>query len=371
MQELIESASSGPWGILVGAAFGVVASVLFEERLLTIRRGTARRARMLRSKLRRGEPDRSDLFALGPITTSMRLVEGDGTQVIDEQRIRIMVTPRAVEVPEEIRPWIDEVAAEQEARRQRGEPAFWNGPRYAVEGLSIGRSPIAEHPEICLRLLESDYYTFLATQQLDRPLPGGGTLRERYLDGADPATAPAFLCSSFGANVALITADEQLIFARRGSGVATRPGLWGPSANEALSRHLDSDGRSAPELYRLMRRGICEELAIEPDEYLLELLAFFVDTEQQQWGSAFVGSLRSVTAAEVLARRSRGVPDKWESEELRMVPFQIGPVLEFLAAEHRAGTLTSYLPAVVHLALVHRFGRRAVERAAAKMPRSG
>ncbi|MBB2943592.1 hypothetical protein FB565_003321 [Actinoplanes lutulentus] len=368
MQELIESASSGPWGIIVGAAFGVVASVLFEDRLLRIRQGTARRARVLRSRIRRTLPEQADLFTLGPLRTSVRIIEGDGTQVIDEQRIRVMVTHRPVEVPDEIRPWIDEVAALQEVRRQRGEPAFWNGPRYAVDGLSIGRSPLSEQPEICLRVRESDYFTFLATQQLDRPLPGGGTLRGRYVDGHD---APVFLRNSFGANAALITADDQLIFGRRSADVGTRPGAWGPSAAEALSRNLDSDGRSAPELYRLMRRGILEELALEPDEYLLEMLSFFIDTELQQWGSAFVGSLRSVTAEELLARRSRGAPDKWESEELRMVPFQIGPVLRFIADGHRTGDLVPALPVVAYMALVHRFGRRAVERAAAKLLRNG
>ena len=371
MQEIFETASSGPWGVLVGGFFGVVASVLFEDRLLRIRASVARQGRLLRSRtrvlLRRAEPERDDLFTLGPITTPVRVVEGDGTQVIDEQRIRVVVRHRPVEVPEEIRPWIDEVAAEQDARRRRGDPAFWNGPRYAIEGLTIGRSTLSEQPEICMRVLESDYYTFLATQQLDRPLSSGGTLRSRYLDARDPVAAPAFLCNSFGANALLITADEQVVFARRGAGVGSRPGLWGPSANEALSRHLDADGRSAPELYRLMRRGICEELAIEPDEYLLEMLALLIDTDAQQWAGAFVGSLRGVTADEVVARRSRGAPDKWENQELRLVPFAIKPVLRFLADGHRAGELAPALPAVVHLALVHRYGRRAVERAAAKM----
>ena len=372
---VVESASAGPWGILVGGFFGVVASVMFEERLLRLRQGAGRRARRLRSRaralLRSPRAAHADLFALGSVRTPVHLVEGDGTQVIAEQRIRVVVSHRPVEVPAEIQPWIAEVAAEQDGRRERGEPAFWNGPRYAVEGLTISRSPLAEQPEICLRICESDYFTFLATQQLDRALPSGGTLRSRYLEGRDPLGAPAFLRNSFGASVALATADDKLIFARRGTDVGSRPDVWGPSANEALSRHLDSDGRSAPELYRLMRRGIVEELALEPDEYLLELLAFFVDTEVQQWGCVFVGALRSVTADDVLSRRSRGAPDKWENTELRMVPFEIAPVLRFIADGHRRGDVSPGLPMIAHLALVHRFGRRAVERAATRLLRDG
>ena len=363
-REQMDEMLSGPWGILVGGVVGVVASVLFEDHLLKTRKRLGRRVTTVRRRLGRSEPAAKTLFEIGPIRTSQLIVEGDGTQVIDEQRVSVMVTHQPVEVPAEIQPWIDEVAQEQAARRQRGEQSFWNGPNYAVEGLVVSRSPLDEFPEVCLRVRESDYFTFLATQQLDRELPGGGTLRSRYLDGQDPLRAPAFLASSFGTNVALVTADQQLIFARRSDEVGSRPGVWSSSANEALSRRLDSDGRSAPELYRVMRRGISEELAIEREEYLLELLAFGVDTELHQWGAFFTGTLRGLTGDEVLERRTRGVADKWESQELKLIPFEIGPVCEFIAAEHAKDNLAPHTPALVHLALVHRYGRRTVEREA-------
>ena len=47
--------------------------------------------------------------------------------------------------------------------------------------------------------------------------------------------------------------------------------------NEALSRSLDSQGRTPPRLYDVARRGLLEELGLEGSEYLLELLAFDVD----------------------------------------------------------------------------------------------
>lgn len=59
-------------------------------------------------------------------------VEGDGTQVIDEQRVSVMVDHRFAELPSEIKPWVGEIAAEQAARKRRGEQSFWNGPTYAV-----------------------------------------------------------------------------------------------------------------------------------------------------------------------------------------------------------------------------------------------
>lgn len=365
--EVLQGASAGPWGILVGGLFGVFASVMVEDRLVGVRKRYARRMAAMRRRLGQAEPESRDLFKIGSISTPLLIVEGDGTQVIDEQRVSVMVAHQAVDVPDEVRPWIAEIAAEQAERKRRGEQGFWNGPNYAVQGLSIGRSPLDEFPEVCLRVQESDYFTFLAAQQLDRELPGGDTLRSRYLDGRDPLAAPAFLASSFGTNVALVTADNQLIFARRSSSVGSQPGMWSSSANEALSRQLDSDGRSAPELYRVMRRGILEELGFEREEYLVELLAFCLDTELHQWGALFVGSLRAATGADVFERRSRGVADKWENQELKLVPFDPKSVFRFIDAEHRRGNLARHMPALAYLALVNRYGRRSVEREAVKV----
>lgn len=239
---------------------------------------------------------------------------------------------------------------------------FWYGPNYAVEGLSISRSTLDELPELCLRLKESDYFSFLATQQLDREFPDGTTPRGRYLQHEDPEDVPTFMSCSFGTNVALVTADNQLVVARRSHRVGSRPNLWSSSANEGLSRQLDSDGRTAPDIYRVMRRGVEEELSIGREEYRLELLAISVERQVHQWGAFFSGSLHGLTGNDVLGRRGRGVPDKWESSEIRLIPFNIASVFTFIAQETKSGEITPHLPVLLYLALVRRFGSRAVER---------
>ena len=124
------------------------------------------------------------------------------------------------------------------------------------------------------------------------------------------------MCSSFGTNAAVLTADNFFIFAKRSAQVGSRPNVWSSSANEALSRDLDNRGRSVPNLYDVMRRGIKEELAIDEEEYKLEMLIVQIEMETHQWGASWLAKLHDLTGEDVIARRRRGVADKWEHSEL-------------------------------------------------------
>jgi hypothetical protein len=356
--------SSGITGLVVGSILGLVFAVLFEDYL-------KERTKQLGSRIRRissrgALPESHDRFQLGPLRTPMQIVEGDGEQVISEQSVRIIIDPEEVELPEELAEWRAEIAEEQERKRERGEHFFWNGPRYAVTGLTVSRTATSELPEACLRLKHADYYMFMATQELDREFRDGSTPRTRYLAGG-PSTAPDFMSCSFGANVAMVTKDNHLAIQKRSDKVGSQPGTWSSSANEALSRELDSRGRTAPNLYDVMRRGITEELAVDETEYHLEMLAFVIDAERQQWGALFLAVLHDLTADDLVARRARGVPDKWEHEALDFTPFEIEPVIRYLLRPDRVDQWSSVGPPLYYLALIRRYGRARVERTAARI----
>ena len=364
----MDGLASGVTGLIVGAVVGLVLSVLLED-LLKERLG--RISSMVRRWRARGTlPAVSEEFRLGALRVPVLVVEGDGEQVIDQQSVRVIVDPEHVALPAEMAPWVDEVTAEQERRKSLGEPYFWNGPVYAVTGLTISRTPVDEDPEVCLRLMRSDYYTFLAGQQLDRPFADGTTARSRYLTEVDPRFAPSFLCSSFGTNVAMVTADNLLVVQQRAANVGSQPGTWSSSANEALSAKLDSRGRTAPDLYEVMRRGVTEELSIAPGEYHLELLGFTLDTQRQQWGAVFVAFLHELTGEDLVTRRSKGVPDKWEHQRVEFVRFEIEPVVRYLLRPDRIDAWSSIGPPLFHLALVRKYGRTAVERRITRVLRS-
>ncbi|WP_202918991.1 hypothetical protein [Saccharothrix deserti] len=342
---------------------GLVLTVFFEDYLKDRRSRVGRRVR--RMVARGGLPEQQEEFRIGPLKCPMVVVEGDGEQVINEQSVRVVVDPAPVVLPDEMAAWRDEVAAEQERRRDAGEHSFWNGPNYAVTSFTASRTALDESPEVALRLRPADYYTFLAAQQLDREFADGTTPRSRYLASTSPLDVPDFLNCSFGTNVAVVTADNLLVVQQRSARVGSQPGTWSSSANEALSRQLDSRGRSAPNLYDVMRRGIVEELAVDESEYHLELIAFTIDTQRQQWGALFVAFMHDLTGADLLERRSRGVPDKWEHDRMEFEKFEVAPVVRMLLSEERRDNWSSVGPPLFYLALIRKYGRAYVERRAA------
>ncbi|EFC85931.1 hypothetical protein FrEUN1fDRAFT_0908 [Parafrankia sp. EUN1f] len=301
-------------------------------------------------------------FRLGPLFTDLLIVEGDGEHPIPEHSARIILDPQFVNLPDELAEWREEIEAEQARRRNEGLTHFWNGLRYAVAGFSVTRVGVDEEPEIFLRLKNADYFTFLAAQQLDREFRDGSTPRSRYLDPEDPQNAPDFMCCSFGVNVAVVSADNKAIFARRSAQVGSGALLWNSSVNEAISRSLDSQGRKPPNLFDVARRGISEELAIHSNEYGLELLAISIDVNKQQWGALFLASLNRLSAHEVVERRSRGVPDKWENTALDYEEFQIDPVIKYLLRPDRINDWATSAAPLFYLSLVRRFGRASVEQ---------
>ncbi|MFK0252189.1 hypothetical protein [Streptomyces sp. NPDC090445] len=348
----------------VGAVFGLVLGSLFQQPIEDawhrFRRRSAGRVRSLTFRHDDGGAAAWSTFALGPLRTSTLIVEGDGRHPIAPSAVHVQVLDQEAVLPEEMAPWRDEIE-EQESARDGG--GAWNGPRYAVDEVSVSRSPLEEQPEVRLRLRPTDYFTFLAAQQLDRRLPDGTTPRGRYLDPGDPLTAPAFLQCSFGVNVAVVTADHLLAVTRRADSVRTGTGLWNSSVNEGLSRHLDSAGRNAPDLHEVARRGMREELSLEPHEYTLSLLAFVLDVERRQWSAHFHARLGELTGAGLQERMSRGVADRWEHQSVDLVPFRPADVVGYMLRPDRIHHWTSTAPALFHLALVHAYGRGPVERA--------
>ncbi len=312
-------------------------------------------------------------FRIGPLRTPLIVLEGDGQQPILEENIHVRLEHRDVRLPPEIARWRDEVAAEQEANNAAGRPFRWNGVNYAISSFVVSRLGVDELPAIDLSLQNADYYTFLATQQLDRPLADGSTVREKYVHVPDVWSIPAFMCCSFGLNIALVTADDQLVYVRR-SAIVGNPGLWNSSANEALSRTLDALGRTPPNLYQVARRGVAEELSVEPHEYELEMLAFHIDADTCQWGACLVAFCHLLTADELAQRLSRGAPDKWEHDEIDFSPFAPESVIRYLLRDDRIGRWGAAAPALFYISLIRRYGKSRVERAAgavlASMPQS-
>ncbi|MCZ7373561.1 hypothetical protein [Micromonospora sp. WMMC250] len=360
--------SSVPGGLISGAAVGLIFGVLFEDPLKKLLWWGVRRLRQLITRsavpLALGRE-----FRLGPLHAPCVILEGDGTHVLEPERVSVLVNPVDVQLPEEMARWRAEIAAEQERRRSNGEESAWNGAMYAVEDLVISRVGPHEQPDVTLILKHSDYYTFLATQRLDRRLVGGATPRSLYVDGRQPGQIPDFMRSSFGMNVAVVTADNWLVVSRRSARTATGQDMWAPSVNESLSPDKDSVEGRPPDLFSAARRGMREEINVEDDQYELRLLAFHLATSLSQWGVMFLARLSAMSRADFEAHVSRGVGDGWEHRAIDYVPLKPDVTLRYLLRSDRRNNWTPAGPALYYLTLVNTYGRRQVDAALGRVLR--
>jgi hypothetical protein len=365
---MLEWLSSGPAGLLAGSLLGLVLGVFFEDML---KKRVKSVGMLLRRWTRRGgsAPDLSREFKLGALRAPCVIVEGDGEHEIDRARVRVLVNPIQVRLPDELSEWRDEVAREQARRKAAGDSHAWNGANYAVDDLIVSRAGPQELPEVTLVLKHSDYFTFLATQQLDRRFPGGATPRTRYLEGRELSQVPDFMRSCFGLNVAVVTCDDWLLVSRRSSRVVTGKGQWNSSANEGLSRDKDSAGGLPPDLFEAAGRGLREELQLSSGRYDLHLLAFHVVTSLSQWGALFVAQLKDLRRDGLQDHLSRGVEDGWEHPEFDFVSFDPESSIRYLLREDRIGEWAPAAPVLIYLSLVHAFGRAVVDGAADRVLR--
>lgn len=321
-----------------------------------------------------------DHFRIGPLTTVCHVYEGDGTRPILPGNLEVYYKPKkSLWLPEAVAVWRQEIEDEQRTRAVAGKDRRWNHPRFALDSIAVTRGEIHEDPIVELSFLPSDYFTFLAAQQLDRTMEEGegqgSTLREYYLGTKDPVTVNGFLSSSFGANVAVVTQkDNKMLFSRRSATVGGNAGMWNSSANEGLSRQHDLVN-GVPDLFTAARRALSEELAVSPsDSYDLELLSFAMDTERHQWAAFFLATLKDLTEHDLRDRWSRGIDDKWEHSEHAFTEVQPDSVLDFLLDRTRRDSFTACAPALFYHALVRtmvlrtgdpRQGRHLVESAVA------
>ncbi|MEW2500937.1 hypothetical protein AB0878_10685 [Amycolatopsis sp. NPDC047767] len=300
-------------------------------------------------------------FSIGPLSTSVQLLEGNGEREIAESDVHVLVTPRAVSLPPVVANLREKLREEQKYRRKRGLEHHALLSRYAVHDFVVNRRGPEELPEVTIHFVHSDYLTFLASQQLDELLPGGDTLRSLYLDGRDPQDTPDFMRSSFGLNIAVVTADGWLVVARRSGRVGVGKGEWNSSANEGLQRELDGK-HGPPNLFRAAERGLKEELRLRPDHYDLKLLAFAVVTVNSQWCCLFLANLRTMTRRQFENNLGRGVQDAWEHRGFDYVEFEPQATIEYLLRPDRRDSWAPAAPVLFYLSLVHVHGEEATDR---------
>src|SRR5690625_5343640 len=82
----------------------------------------------------------------------------------------------------------------------------------------MGRDEETEEPTVVFTFHQTDYYTFLATNaNLNKTLPSGKTIKEKYVPFDNLDNVVPFLANGFGIVLVLITSDEHIILTKRSS----------------------------------------------------------------------------------------------------------------------------------------------------------
>jgi hypothetical protein len=112
-------------------------------------------------------------------------------------------------------------------------------------------------------ITESDYAECMATLEIAR---NGGAVEltsalraglDNFLDVVPPTL--------FFVSVGVLAKSGRLLCLRRSVGVRTAPGMWSIGINETMKYEVEP-GREE-DLFALVRRGLREELGLEPDDY--------------------------------------------------------------------------------------------------------
>ena len=92
---------------------------------------------------------RSEPFTLGPMKSTLLIVEGDGELPIAREDVRLVISKQMVDVPDEVAEWRDAIAREQDRIRESGREPMWNGSGYAVDYvLGLPRAGCREPPRL-------------------------------------------------------------------------------------------------------------------------------------------------------------------------------------------------------------------------------
>ena len=296
------------------------------------------------------------LFQIGKLQGTWFPLDGDGTA---EYRLELITThyiAAVEELPEELQRRKEQIAQEQQERKEQGLPFAWNGDTYNLARFVIGREPVHEEMTLDLWFRPSDYYTFLATNKsLDDP-----SIRTKYLQEPNWYQPIPFFSNSFGVALVVVTKDDYCLLTQRSPYQAIQANLYSAAAVvESLSRPVDKRTDSfAPDLYRCACRGLSEELGlIEQVDFLprdILFLNFGVNTTNALW--ALRGMVRvQRTCQEILDKWSKGVKDKMENQKLYPLPFTPEDYIQFITEHQMVGESLYY-------ALVHEFGREKVEQ---------
>lgn len=265
-----------------------------------------------------------------------------------------------------------EVVREQnEVKATKGLPAFFNGPMVAFIDYHHSNKVGWEEPLLFLRFKMTDYYTFLATaMSLNKLVPHNGssiTLRDKYLRGVDLRIPKPYFATSFCVDLAVVTKDNYLVLSKRSELAMSYKGCYAVAVLETVNPYKDRNEKGELDVFKTAQRGAQEEVGIDVNMNEIRFFSLHVDTSLYLYGLTGAIFSEQFTRDDVIARRSVGIKDKWESRELYYVDFKPEKVVKTLGEIGGINHINPSSFTSIVQALIHEHGASAVEKAFARI----
>lgn len=240
---------------------------------------------------------------------------------------------------------LDEAVLEAGFERRQSEWAeramqrlVYGGSVLALRQYRVFRTAETEQPGLWLQFAETDYLTQRAVGDCFRDLP------EEHRDSVALSAASGgpdagSFSATFGTQIAVITADDQLMWLRRSMNTAVNAGRFTCTTAEGMNRDDVRSGQ--PDPYLCAARGLHEEVGVRlaTDEMgHIRLTALALNLEWWEWGLLGVidfralGGQRLDSSALADYFTSAQAKDKWETSEPTFVPFRPRDVARFIAS---------------------------------------
>lgn len=238
-----------------------------------------------------------------------------------------------------------------EAAREQGNP-FTDGPMVRL----LQWTPAIDGLGLELKAERVGHWRQAATSRL--LLEDDGQLRRRWAIDPRELENP-MVCGCLGVEVAIVTSDEQLVLARRGSRSADYRGQTVVSIGEALHPDLDASPTDPTIIdpWAAVTRGVEEELGLRVDGRRTSFTA--LGLELRRMDPDFLGLLRIDASRDDVqgAFNASLARDKWEINTLDFVGFEPVAVAELLRHDK---TLTPATHVSLVFALLQEFEEKDV-----------
>jgi hypothetical protein len=363
--------------LILGALIGVIADLLFRQRIL---RFSLQIRRMIARVTKRPDPliDKPRQLRFGSVTTDWVSLHGTGELPLQPRYLRADLIEEYVTLPRDLDALRGEARKTLEERAKNVRADVWNAERFSLVRLSPTRYGRTEQMGVIFEFKLTDYAAFLAiTLKADEhglvkdEAGNPTTIREKYFPRFDPERPNPYLTHSFGINLAVITQDQKIILTQRNAFVTNQRNCYHIPVNEGMQFPQDMDEYARPSFTRTAIRGLWEELGIDCEALGvrtkgIEFLSFGALAKANQY--ALLGrvklplSAREVEQAYYMLAKDRGMETR---HELYAVDYLPDSILEFVNL-HQPWTHNGL--ATLYYTMVRQWGYWETKQAFARHP---